>query len=121
MKLLNYINGTLQEPLKGQWLDNIEPATGAVYSYIPDSDASDMQAAVNAATEAYPAWSATDAAERSRIMLRIAELIDENLERLAQAESQDNGKPVALAKVMDIPRAASNMRFFATAILHQST
>lgn len=121
MKLLNYINGTLQEPLNGQWLDNVEPATGKVYSYIPDSDASDMQAAVNAATEAYPAWSATDAAERSRIMLCIAELIDKNLERLAQAESQDNGKPVSLARVMDIPRAAANMSFFATAILHQST
>ncbi len=121
MKLLNYINGTLQEPTNGQWLDNIEPATGAVYSQIPDSNADDLQVAVNAATEAYPKWAATDAAERSRIMLRIAELIDENLERLAEAESQDNGKPVSLARVMDIPRAAANMRFFATAILHQST
>lgn len=121
MKLLNYINGTLQEPTNGQWLDNIEPATGAVYSQIPDSTADDLQLAVEAASEAFPAWAATDAAERSRIMLRIAELIDENLERLAQAESQDNGKPVSLARVMDIPRAAANMRFFATAILHQST
>jgi aminomuconate-semialdehyde/2-hydroxymuconate-6-semialdehyde dehydrogenase len=121
MKLLNYINGQLQEPLNGQWLDNIEPATGLVYSRIPDSTNEDLKQAIDAASAAYPAWAATDAAERSRIMLRIAQLIDENHERLAQAESQDNGKPVSLARVMDIPRAAANISFFATAILHQST
>ncbi len=121
MKLLNYINGELNEPINGQWLDNIEPATGLVYSQIPDSSANDLQHAVDAASAAYPAWAATDAAERSRIMLRIAQLIDDNQELLAQAESQDNGKPVSLARVMDIPRAAANMSFFATAILHQST
>lgn len=121
MKLLNYINGQLQQPMNGQWLNNIEPATGQVYSQIPDSNAEDLQEAVNAASAAYPAWAATDAAERSRILLRIAQLIEDNQERLAQAESQDNGKPIGLARVMDIPRAAANMSFFATAILHQST
>ncbi len=121
MKLLNYINGQLNEPLNGKWLDNIEPATGLVYSQIPDSSANDLQQAVDAASAAYPAWAAIDAAERSRIMLRIAQLIDENHERLAQAESQDNGKPVSLARAMDISRAAANISFFATAILHQST
>ncbi len=121
MKLLNYINGQLQEPVKGQWLDNIEPATGKVYSQIPASTADDLAQAVAAAGAAFPAWAATGAAERSTIMLRIADLIEQHQERLAQAESQDNGKPISLARVMDIPRAAANMRFFATAILHQST
>jgi aminomuconate-semialdehyde/2-hydroxymuconate-6-semialdehyde dehydrogenase len=121
MKLLNYINGQLQEPLNGQWLDNIEPATGLVYSHIPDSTEKDLQQAVDAASAAYPSWSSMEAVERGRIMLRIAQLIEKNQERLAQAESQDNGKPVSLARVMDIPRAAANMSFFATAILHQST
>lgn len=111
MKLLNYINGQLNEPLNGKWLDNIEPATGLVYSQIPDSSANDLQQAVDAASAAYPAWAAIDAAERSRIMLRIAQLIDENHERLAQAESQDNGKPVSLARAMDISRAAANISF----------
>ncbi|CAN5406440.1 aldehyde dehydrogenase [soil metagenome] len=121
MKLFNYINGQLQEPVKGQWLDNIEPATGKVYSQIPASTTDDLDEAVRAASAAYPAWAATSTIERSNIMLRIADLIDQHHERLAKAESQDNGKPISLARGMDIPRAAANMRFFATAILHQST
>jgi len=121
MKLQNYINGQLQAPVNGEWLDNIEPATGKVYSQIPASTANDLATAVAAASNAFPAWVALGAEGRSKVMLRIADLIDQHQERLALAESQDNGKPVSLARVMDIPRAAANMRFFATAILHQST
>lgn len=121
MKLLNYINGQLLEPTAGQWLNNIEPATGAVYGQIPDSTEADLEQAVFAAGAAYPAWAALGTEARSKLMLRIAELIEQHQEELAKAESQDNGKPVSLARVMDIPRAAANMRFFATAILHQNT
>ncbi len=114
----NYINGELVNPISGQFIDNYNPATGEVYSLIPDSDERDVQAAVEAARDAFPQWSVTPASERSRILLRISELITTQLEELALAESTDNGKPLWLAKQVDIPRAASNFRFFATAILH---
>ena len=117
-RILNYINGQFVEPAAGAWLENVEPATSSVYSQLPDSDADDVQRAFHAAHEAFGAWSATPAAERSRILLAIADLIEANLEKLARAESIDTGKPIALARSLDIPRAASNFRFFATAILH---
>ncbi|NVJ47999.1 MAG: aldehyde dehydrogenase [Cytophagia bacterium] len=120
-RILNYIGGELVEPQTNQYLDNFEPATGEMYGEIPDSDGADVGLAVRSAEEAYPVWSKTPRAERSRIMLKIAELIDQNLEKLAMAEAKDNGKPVKLARSVDIPRAAANMRFFATAILHEST
>lgn len=120
-KLQNYINGALVAPSSGEYLDNYDPSCGKVYSLIPDSDATDIDMAVAAATEAFPSWSSTSREERSRLMLRIAELIDENHEMLSQAESKDNGKPLKLARSVDIPRASSNFRFFATAILHEST
>jgi aminomuconate-semialdehyde/2-hydroxymuconate-6-semialdehyde dehydrogenase len=88
------------------------------YSQVPDSDAADVELAVTAAEKAFPEWSRTPAAERSRILLRIADLIDRDLEKFARAESVDTGKPLALARSLDIPRASSNFRFFATAILH---
>lgn len=115
-KLQNYIDGKLVDPASKQWIDNFQPATGKVYSLIPDSDKEDVQAAVEAAQRAFPSWSVTPKEERSRLLLRLAALIDANLERLAQAESKDNGKPVSLARTVDIPRASSNFHFFATAI-----
>lgn len=114
----NYINGTLIEPVGKQYIDNYNPATGKVYSLIPDSDERDVQLAVDAALVAFPSWSVTDKEQRSKILVRIAELIEKNLDRLGLAESMDNGKPVSLAKRVDIPRAASNFHFYATAILH---
>lgn len=120
-KLENYINGQLVSPQSGNYLDNYNPAIGEVYSLIPDSDERDVQLAVEAAKSAFPSWSVTPAAERSRIMMRIAELILENLDELALAESIDNGKPLSLAKSVDIPRANQNFHFFATAILHWSS
>ena len=118
LQIQNYINGKLTTPASGQWLDNIEPATGKVYSKIPGSDATDVQQAIEAATAAFTEWSTCGPQARSAVMLRIAQLIEDNLEELAQAESRDNGKPISLARTVDIPRAASNFRFFATAILH---
>ena len=119
--LLNYINGTLTAPQSGSYIDNYNPSTGKIYSLIPDSDERDVAAATAAATAAFPAWSATPAAKRSEILLKIAQLITDNLDTLAQAESTDNGKPVWLAKRVDIPRAASNFHFYATAILHHAS
>jgi aminomuconate-semialdehyde/2-hydroxymuconate-6-semialdehyde dehydrogenase len=117
-RIQNFINGRFVEPATGVYLDNIEPATGEVYSHVPDSDERDVEQAVAAAEAAFPSWSRTPAVERSRILLRIADLIEANLDRLARTETIDNGKPITLARTLDIPRAAANFRFFATAILH---
>jgi len=117
----NYIGGELVDPAGNIWLDDIEPATGQAIARVPASDADDVSAAVDAAQAAFPAWSETPAAERSRVMLRIADLIDQRLEELARLESIDTGKPIALARTMDIPRASANFRYFATAILHHHT
>ena len=117
-KILNFIDGQFAEPIGGKYLDNIEPATGKPYSQVPDSDARDVESAVVAAEKAFPAWSKTPAPDRSRVLLRIADFIERDLEKLARAESIDTGKPLSLARSLDIPRAASNFRFFATAILH---
>jgi aminomuconate-semialdehyde/2-hydroxymuconate-6-semialdehyde dehydrogenase len=118
VQIQNFIDGQFVEPVGGRYLDNIEPATGKPYSQVADSDADDVDLAVAAAEKAFADWSKKSAAERSRILLRIADLIERDLEKLARAESIDTGKPLLLARTLDIPRAASNFRFFATAILH---
>lgn len=117
MEILNYINGDLIPSKSGQTLDVYEPGTGLVYATAPDSDGSDVELAISAAREAFPSWSKTSIDERHRIMERIASMIEDQLDELAEAESKDNGKPVWLAKKVDIPRASSNFRFFATAIM----
>lgn len=119
--LSNFVSGKHVEPIGGRYLEKIEPATGRSIARVPDSDERDVDAAVAAALDAFPKWSRTPAAERSRLMLAIADKIDANLDRLAEAESADTGKPLRLAKSMDIPRGAINFRFFATAILHAHT
>jgi aminomuconate-semialdehyde/2-hydroxymuconate-6-semialdehyde dehydrogenase len=117
-QIQNFIDGQLAEPVGGKYLDNIEPATGKPYSQVADSDARDVDLAVAAAEKAFLDWSRKPAAERSKILLGIADLIERDLERFARAESIDTGKPLSLARVLDIPRAVANFRFFATAILH---
>jgi len=119
--LTNYIDGRMTAPAAGGYLDKIDPATGQVVARVPDSDGTDVARAVAAANAAFPAWAATPAAERSRVLLAIADGIDRRLDALARAESIDTGKPVTLARTLDIPRAAANFRFFATAILHTET
>ena len=114
----HYIDGALVEPSSGVYLDNIDPSSGECYSKIPAGDSVDVDLAVDAAQRAFPQWSQTAAAERSRIMVRLADLIHEHRTALAEAECIDNGKPLSLALQMDIPRAEDNIRFFATAILH---
>lgn len=120
-KILNYINGQYVPPIADAWLDNYNPSNGEVYSQIANSDAQDIDSAYEAAKTAFPAWSNTTIDERSRIMLKIATLIEDNLDRLAEAEARDNGKPLSLAKAVDIPRASSNFRFFANAITQFSS
>ncbi len=117
-KLLNYINGELKAPAGGKYLDNYDPSRGKVYSLIPDSGPEDVEEAVKAAQAAFGEWSTKTAKERSEIMMRVSQLIDKNREHLAKAESLDNGKPLKLARTVDIPRARDNFAFFATAILH---
>ncbi len=118
IKIQNYINGKLIEPAGGKYLDNHDPSKGEVYSLIPDSDKTDVDLAVKAAQAAFPSWSLTPKETRARLMLKIAELIERDLETLARAESIDNGKTLKLARAVDIPRAASNFHFYATAIEH---
>jgi len=120
MQLSNFIGGEFARGTK-VFIDDINPATGEVIARIPDSDGRDVDAAVEAAKKAFPAWSRTPAETRSRLLLELADLIEENLEELSRLESRDNGKTVTMARRLDIPRAVANFRFFATAILHDST
>ncbi len=115
-KIQNYINGQFIPPIADGWLDNYCPATGEVYGQIPDSSIQDVKLAYKSAENAFSSWSQTTVEERSRILIKISELLEENLVRFAEAESKDNGKPLSLAMSVDIPRAASNFRFFGNAI-----
>jgi len=115
-KILNYINGEYVQPLSKKWLDNYNPSNGEVYSQIANSNSEDVENAYQAAKAAFPKWSITTIDERSRILLKIADLIEEKLYELATAEAKDNGKPLSLALAVDIPRASANFRFFGNAI-----
>ena len=117
-KILNYINGELVEPVNGNYFDNYNPSNGEVYSLVPDSEKADIDLAVASAKEAFKTWSKTSKQERSDILMKLADTIENHSEELIIAESKDNGKPESLARAVDIPRASANFRFFATAILH---
>ena len=117
-KILNYINGELVEPVSGKYFENFNPATGKAYSLVPDSCADDINIAVSYAKSAFNDWSRTTIKYRSDLLMRLANKIEEYSEELILAESIDNGKPESLARLVDIPRASENFRFFATAVLH---
>ena len=118
IKIENLIGGEMAPPASGRFLDNVNPATGEIYSQIPDSDHTDVQNAVEAANAAFPKWARLSAEARHDALMRLASLIERDLEILAQAESADNGKPLSLARTVDIPRAVSNFKFYATASMH---
>lgn len=120
-KILNYINGEYCEPVSNEWIDNYNPSEGVVYGKIANSSSEDIEKAYQAAKNAFPSWSNTTIEERSRVLLKIADLIDQNLDKLAEAEARDNGKPLSLAKSVDIPRASANFRFFGNAITQFSS
>jgi aminomuconate-semialdehyde/2-hydroxymuconate-6-semialdehyde dehydrogenase len=116
MNIKNYINGQFVNPIENNWIENYNPAIGEVYGQIPNSTKEDVEKAYEAAAIAFPSWSSSTLEERSKIISKIADLILEKRDLLAEAESKDNGKPISLAKQVDIPRAASNFQFFANAI-----
>jgi aminomuconate-semialdehyde/2-hydroxymuconate-6-semialdehyde dehydrogenase len=116
-QLENFINGQFLSPQTKKYLASYNPATGKHINDIPDSDEEDVALAVEAARKAFASWSVTPVEHRFRILNCIAELIDKNLDELALAETNDNGKPLWLSKAVDIPRASSNFRFFATAAM----
>ncbi len=115
-KIANYIDGALVAPQSNEYLDNVAPAIGQVYSLIPDSTEQDVEAAVAAAEKAFPLWSGLSVDERSAHLERLACAIEAQADELAMAESIDNGKPLSLAKTVDIPRGSENIRFFSHAI-----
>ncbi|CAL2104405.1 2-hydroxymuconic semialdehyde dehydrogenase [Tenacibaculum sp. 190130A14a] len=117
----NYINGAFVSPINGNYIDNYNPSIGEVYGEIPNSSKEDVALAYQAAKDAFPAWSNTSLEERSKIMAKIAQLIQNKLPELAEAEAKDNGKPLSLATAIDIPRASSNFQFFANAITQFSS
>lgn len=116
IQIKNYINGKYLDPLQNEWLDNYNPADGSIYGKTPNSSSQDVQLAYEAAQKAFGTWSELPLEKRSAILLKIAELIEQNADRLAAAESKDNGKPISIATKIDIPRAASNFRFYSQAI-----
>ncbi|MCO4794170.1 MAG: aldehyde dehydrogenase [Bacteriovoracaceae bacterium] len=117
IEIQNYIDGEFKSPNGNEKLDNINPATGKIYSTVPDSGEEDVARAVEAAQRAFPTWSALSREERSNWLLKLAEGIENNFEELALAETRDNGKPLSLSQSVDIPRSASNLKFFAKEIL----
>ena len=111
--LSNFINGDYVNPKSNNYLDVFEPATGQVYCQVPNSNGDDIHLAVNSAIDAFPEWSSLSLDERSLYLKTIAEMIESRLDEFAKYESRDTGKPISLAKSLDIPRAVSNFRFFA--------
>lgn len=120
-RIQNFINGQFSDPIKGNYIDNYEPATGEVYCHIPNSTEEDVAQAVEAAEKAFPVWSNMSGEERGAIIMAISKGIEARMDEFVAAESRDNGKPVSLAAHVDIPRAVSNFHFFATAIEHVSS
>ena len=112
----NWIDGRTCPAASGARMDVVEPAAGTAYATMAASDAEDVAAAQTAAARALPGWAALPAEERAGTLRRLADLVERDLERLALLESADSGKPLALARTVDIPRAAANLRFFARAV-----
>lgn len=121
IKIKNYINGVFIDSVNKSTVDVYEPSTGKVYANLPDSNYEDVESAYQAAKLAFEPWRNVKAEERFKILERIATSIENNHERLAQAESKDSGKPVWLTRKVDIYRAAANFRFFATAAMQFSS
>jgi len=112
-QLTNFINGKFMQPKTEEYLDVFEPATGQVYSKVPNSSSTDIDVAFQAAKAAFPGWSELTVTDRSQYLHKIAELLEHKLDDFANYESRDTGKPVKLAQSVDIPRAIANFRFFA--------
>ena len=115
----NYIGGKYVPPANGQYFDNVTPVTGEVFCQIARSTKVDVESAIDAADEAKAAWGKTSVTERANILNKIASVIDDNIEKLAVAETWDNGKAVRETLAADMPLAADHFRYFASAIRTQ--
>src|SRR5271169_4210220 len=115
----NYIGGEWRAPKAGKYFDNVSPITGQPVCEIARSDASDVEAALDAAHAAKEAWGRTSPAERAVILNKIADRMEANLEMLATAETWDNGKPIRETMAADLPLAVDHFRYFAGAIRAQ--
>lgn len=120
-KLQNFIAGQFCDPVSNRWLDVESPSRGQIYGKCPNSDELDVDKAVEAASDALNRWRAIDPHTRAEFSYKIADLLEASAEEFALAESQDQGKPLSLARTMDIPRAIENFRFFAGKALHTSS
>ncbi|MFP5374178.1 MAG: aldehyde dehydrogenase family protein, partial [Gammaproteobacteria bacterium] len=115
MRLEHWIDGKPCAPAGGGWREAFDPATGRAHAEVADGDARDVELAVAAARRAFPAWSALRNSERARWLERLAQALEDRLEAFAHAEVRDGGKPVKLAREVEIPRAVANLRFFSHA------
>ena len=115
----NFIGGTFVPPVKGQYFDNITPITGAKVCEVAHSTAEDVELALNAAHAAKEGWGKTSAAERSNVLLKIADRIEDNLDLIAAAETWDNGKPIRETTAADIPLSVDHFRYFAGVLRSQ--
>jgi aminomuconate-semialdehyde/2-hydroxymuconate-6-semialdehyde dehydrogenase len=114
-KLHHWIDGQPQQPRSGGWLDVFDPNTSQTHAQVARGDAADVEAAVAAALRAFPSWSALRNSERAAWLEKLASALESRTQEFARAESLDGGKPLALARDAEIPRAVSNLRFFAHA------
>lgn len=116
--IANFIDGEHNEPKSSSYFESVDPSTGKSFAKIPDSNYEDINQAVIAAKDAFTEWSKTSFKERSSLLRNIAKLIKKNKEELAQIESLDQGKPLWLARSLDIKRSSENFLFFASAVEH---
>jgi aminomuconate-semialdehyde/2-hydroxymuconate-6-semialdehyde dehydrogenase len=114
-RLPHWIDGAATQPRSGRWLDVADPAVGATFAQVASGDAADVDAAVTAAEAAFPAWSSLPNTERARWLEKLADALESRTETFARAEARDGGKPIRLARDIEIPRAVANLRFFAHA------
>lgn len=115
----NFIGGQWQPPVEGQYLDNLSPVNGNVFCKVPRSSAADVDKAVAAAHKAAATWTKTSVTERSNLLLRIADRIEQNVEMLAVAETWDNGKSVRETLNADMPLVVDHFRYYAGCIRAQ--
>jgi aldehyde dehydrogenase len=119
LKYGNYIGGEWREPISGKYFENTTPVTGGKLCDIPRSDEKDINAAIDAAHAAKDSWGKTSTTERSNILMKVAQRMEDNLELLAKAETWDNGKPIRETMAADIPLAIDHFRYFAACIRAQ--
>ena len=112
----NYIGGKFVEPKSGKYFDNVSPINNEVICSVPRSDSKDVEVALDAAHAAFPTWGSTSITERSNILLKIADVIEKNIEMLATAECLDNGKPIRECMAADLPLVIDHWRYFAGVI-----